>query len=121
MAGTRVDLQTATSSPTPSAQDPRFAVRIPGGARSGLLVVNVFAAPATTATLKIYSASDIELDPNTGASPSFWFSPGSVSLAAGTTGVQTAALTQVGEYVRWALEGGSGTPRFSVVLFLFDA
>lgn len=119
MPGTRIVLQPPTSSPTPATQDNRFAVRIPGGAKSGFAIINVFAASAST-TLRLLTASDIEFDPST-TSPSFWLSLNTVVLPTTPQAVYISNLSQIGEYVKWALEGGSGTPRFSIVLYVFDA
>jgi hypothetical protein len=122
MPGRRVDLQPPISITIPTQQEARFALRIPGGARSGIAILNVLSAPATGTTFNIYTASDLSLDPNMAAPAAgiFWTSVGSVSSVT-TTGSKIIVLSQMGEWIRWAAETGTGTPRFSIVVHLFDA
>lgn len=121
MSGKRIDLQPPTSSATPALQEVRFAVRVPGGAKSGFAIVNLLNPPGSGVTLKIYTASDMEFDPGvSGTVPLYWVLAGSATVPT-SAGSFYVDLTRVGEYARWALEGGTGTPRLSIVLFLFDA
>jgi hypothetical protein len=121
MPGRRIDLQPPISVQVPTQQEARFAAYIPGGARSGVAIVNVLSAPSTGTDFRIYTASDLAFDPNMAASGvSFWTSVG-VASGVTTTGSKVFALGPMSEWIRWAAETGTGTPRFSIIVYLFDA
>ena len=128
MARPTVVLQSMFTADSNQAQDSRFAVRIPGGAKSALCLINVMAGPSVgTADIRIYTATDLLINPQLVASGAgiFWASLGVASAIAATTagaGVKVVTLTPVGEYVRWATEGMTGSGlRFSVTIYPFDA
>lgn len=126
MAKGSLGLQPAISVVSNTQQEVRFAGRIPGGAKSGLAVINVLAISGWTGapSIRLYSASDAALDPDLATASGFWFNLGAAS-AVSTAGVKPVTLTSMAELVRWAVEGGTpgATPvlRFSIDVYAFDA
>jgi hypothetical protein len=126
--GRKIVLQQPTISvSTNTYQDSRFAGRVPGGAKSGLALVHVLAVSGWTGfpMIKIYTCSDLALDPDpVAASGSFWISLGSTA-AINNIGVKPIALTQMAEYIKWSVEAGSpgssATLRFSIDVYAYEA
>lgn len=116
MAQGRVDLQpafTIAAGVGTADQEVRFAGRIPGGAKSGLMAIHITSAGAG-GTMNIVTAPDLNID------ISQWKSVGSQSTA--TASLFLLNLTAMCDYVRWSLTGLTGGPlRFSIVVYAFDS
>lgn len=114
MAQGRIDLQPALSIAASTDQEVRFAGRVPGGAKSGLIVVTI-TNPASAGSLNIVTSPDLNVD------ASLWKSIGSVTTLT-ANGVQTGTITGMADYIRWTVTSMTGGPlRFSVVVYAFDA
>lgn len=127
MAKGRIDFP-ATPTITAATQcDPRDAIRIPSGSKSGLAVVNILSVSIstwTTPVVRIYSASDPKFDPNLATSGSNWFSLGATASIVNTDKTLTIVLSSMSEWLRWAFEiggGSGGNIRFQVTIHPFDA
>lgn len=127
MARGRIDFPATSTISAATQLDPRFAARVPGGSKSGLAVVNILAVSLstwTTPVVRIYSATDLSLDPNMATSSSNWFNLGATASIAASDKALTISLSPMSEWIRWAFEiggGSGGSIRFSVVIHPFDA
>jgi hypothetical protein len=117
MARGRIDLQASITISANGAQEVRFAGRVPGGAKSGLLVVTVTTTGVNSgASIGIATAAD------PGADAGSWAPLTGTATTLNVAGVKVAALSAMGDYIRWTVSGWtSGSFTCSIVVYTFDA
>lgn len=118
MSQGRLDLQplfTVASGAGSAEQEVRFAGKLPGGAKSGLMALTITAAGAG-GTMNIVTSPDLTID------VASWKSVSGAGQSTASTGLFLVNLTAMCDYVRWSLTGLTGGPlRFSIAIYAFDA
>lgn len=115
MASGRIDLQPSVTIAVGASQETRFAGRIPGGAKSGLLVVVVTSTSTSAGSIGIMTAADPSAD------ASSWAQVSSTVAGLNTTGVKIATLGSMADYIRWYSTGLTASITATIVVYTFDA
>lgn len=118
MAQGRVDLQpafTIASGAGSVEQEVRFAGKIPGGAKSGLMAIQI-TNPGAGGAMNIVTAPELNID------ISQWKGVAGAGQSTAAAGLFLVNLTAMCDYIRWSLTGLTGGPlRFSIVVHVFEA
>lgn len=118
MPNRRVVLQPAIEIVAAQSQDIRFAVHT-GGAKSGLVWLNVLKSSSAASTWDILGATGQNLSSSTG-SQSYWITSRQIPVGASTVGAFKGSLTDIPDFLRWSVTGVNAALQFEIVLYLYD-